>query len=68
MRDYKSPLNVNNDLKGQAYASAGLGVQMFFLDLSLNYEWNTFNLASDSWIGEKDVAQKTFSINLGFKY
>lgn len=59
---------VNNDLKGQAYASAGIGIQLFYLDLSLNYEWNAFNLASDSWVGDKDVAQKTLSINLGFKY
>lgn len=66
MKDYKS--GVNNNLKGQAYASAGIGTQLFYVDLSLNYEWNGFNLASDSWVGDKDVSQSTFSINLGFKY
>lgn len=66
MRNYKSGLN--NNLKGQAYASAGIGTELFFLDLSFNYEWNTFNLESDSWVGDKDVSQNTFSINLGFKY
>lgn len=66
IKNYKS--GINNNLKGQAYASVGAGFELFFLDVSANYEWNTFNLASDSWVGEKDVAQNTFSINLGFKY
>lgn len=66
LKEYKS--GSNNDLKGQAYASIGAGIQIFYLDLSFNYEWNTFNYSSDSWVGDRDVSQNTFSINLGFKY
>lgn len=69
VKDYKNPSGTNsNDLAGQAYLGMGVGGQLFFLDISLNYEWNSFSLTSNSWVGAKNVTQSNIGINLGFKY
>lgn len=59
---------IYNDLKSESYLSIGLGTQISFVDMSVNYELNNFKLKRSVVNGDKDVTESNVSINIGAKF
>lgn len=57
-----------NDLKGESYFGAGIGVRVLFFDASINYEMSSYKLKSTQWIDEKKVSSSNVNLNIGFKF
>lgn len=55
------------NLKGQAFGSLGAGVQIAYLDFSVNYELNVYNHQRPSG-SDKTVLHNGLNVTLGFKY
>lgn len=66
IEEYQNSSNTGyNDMTGDVYFSAGIGLQLLFADASINYDLNSFQLKS-SVNGEKDVVESHVSLNVGF--
>lgn len=67
INEYNNPLNLySNDVVGEYYLSTGLGTTISILDISLNYEYNTYKLKSTHF--DELKASSNISINVGLKF
>jgi len=68
VKEYNNSLGTYyNDLSGVTYLSGGLGASIYFLDASVNYDYNTYKIKT-SGFSDKDVTSSNISINIGAKF
>lgn len=68
VNEYNNPLSLyNNDMVGEYYMSAGIGTTVSILDISLNYEYNTYKLKSNHF-EELKASSANVSLNFGLKF